>query len=122
MLGKLALITLVCLAAYGVGSCTYQVAGFDEDYNREKAQEEAAIQEQARKNAVPRMVSTDGTCETWAFLPQGGKRWLYFARCDGKTTTYNQWEECRTVSQGKTSRQECETKQLEIEQLSRSKN
>lgn len=60
---------------------------------------------EAAENAKPRKVSEANGCEVWAFKP--GDRWQYFTRCGSTTQTTNTWDECRSVTSGKTTRTEC---------------
>lgn len=60
---------------------------------------------QAAEDAKPRKVSEANGCEVWTFKP--GDRWQYFTRCGSATQTTNTWEECRSVTSGKTTRTEC---------------
>lgn len=54
---------------------------------------------------LPRKVNEANGCEVWAFKP--ADRWLYFTRCGAKTEITNAWDECRSVSSGKTTRTVC---------------
>ena len=77
----------------------------------------AERQAEATKKAqdkLPRKVNQANGCEVWAFKPTD--RWLYFTRCGAATETTNTWDECRTVSQGKTTRTECTPKSAVIAQ------
>jgi hypothetical protein len=63
---------------------------------------------------LPRKVNEANGCEVWAFKP--ADRWLYFTRCGAKTETTNAWNECRSVTTGKTTRTECTPRSAVITQ------
>lgn len=76
---------------------------------------EAERAKQAAEDVKPRKVSEANGCEVWAFNPGG--RWQYFTRCGAAaTSTKNSWEECRSVTIGKTSRTECTPHTLTVTQ------
>lgn len=79
--------------------------------------ERAAEAAQRDADKKPRKVSEASGCETWAFKPSD--RWLYFARCDAKTSTTNTWDVCRSVTTGKTTRTECTPHSATVEQAPR---
>ncbi|WP_304349986.1 hypothetical protein [Comamonas testosteroni] len=80
----------------------------------EREAEHKARENQALEDRKPRKVSEANGCEVWAFNPGG--RWQYFTRCGAATQTTNTWEECRSVTSGKTTRQECTPHRLTITQ------
>lgn len=96
---------IMCAAVFApLALLFYEI--FSDDSKERRASAEKAKQAQALEDSKPRKVSEANGCEVWAFKP--GARWQYFTRCDTATThTINTWEECRSVSSGKTTRQEC---------------
>lgn len=78
---------------------------FSDSGKERRAAQEKEHQDKINADRQPRKVSEANGCEVWAFKP--GERWQYFTRCGAATQTTNVWEECRTVSMGKTTRQEC---------------
>ena len=87
----------------GVKSCWN--SEFSDAAVAEKTAKRKAEAEQKANDAKPRKVSEANGCEVWAFNP--GSRWQYFTRCGAATQTTNTWEECRSVTSGKSTRQEC---------------
>lgn len=73
-----------------------------------------AHRQQVEADKLPRKVNESNGCEVWAFNP--GDRWLYFTRCGAKTETTNAWDECRSVTTGKTTRTECTPRSAVISQ------
>lgn len=104
-----AFLWAVILAFGGFASFVYWYETRPETAAKRSA-DAARIEDERR----PRKVNEANGCEVWAFKPSD--RWLYFTRCDAKTETVNQWETCRSVSQGKTTRTECQEHALPITQ------
>lgn len=80
----------------------------------QRAAERKAEEHQRLEDRKPRKVSEANGCEVWAFKP--GDRWQYFTRCGAVTQTTNVWEECRSVTSGKTTRQECTPHSMTVTQ------
>lgn len=90
--------------------CTYHM-----EFSPEADVRRAERDRQHAENKLPRKVNDAGGCEVWAFNPTGDGRWLYFTKCgSAKTDTKNEWEECRSVLVGKTTRQECTPHSMSI--------
>lgn len=70
--------------------------------------------QQKQDDRLPRKTSEAGGCEVWAFKP--ADRWLYFTRCDVRTTTANTWQECRTTQAGRYPGNACTTQEMNIGQ------
>lgn len=87
---------------------------FGPEARAEVEAERKAKEAQRIEDAKPRKVSEANGCEVWAFNPGG--RWQYFTRCGAATQTTNTWDECRSVTSGKTTRQECTPHSLTITQ------
>ncbi|MGE8446732.1 MAG: pilus assembly FimT family protein [Comamonas sp.] len=98
------LVVAFTVVAILVGSCV-----MDPERVAQRAAEEAAekkaVESKRQAELKPRKISEADGCEVWAFNP--GQRWQYFTRCGSKTETKTTWDECRTVTSGKTSRTEC---------------
>lgn len=98
--GGFALYTILALAVILPVGCIAHDIWTDGPGHRE-----AERAKQAAEDAKPRKVSEANGCEVWTFKP--GDRWQYFTRCGSATQTTNTWEECRSVTSGKTTRTEC---------------
>ena len=109
MRDALKLVGCALFAAFIPVSCIVWNEGRPETVAKRQA--DAAKEAQ---NKLPRKVNEANGCEVWAFKPSD--RWLYFTRCAAATETTNTWDECRTVSQGKTTRTECTPKSAVIAQ------
>lgn len=105
ILGALVALSFAALVFFGLKSCADWVYNWPANI---------AHRQQIEAEKLPRKVNEAGGCEVWAFKP--GDRWLYFTKCGSKTETTNTWDECRTVSQGKTSRTECTPRSTVIAQ------
>ena len=107
--GGFALYTILALAVIlSVGYIAHDI------WTDGPERRDAERAKQAAEDAKPRKVSEANGCEVWAFKP--GSRWQYFTRCGAATQTTNTWDECRSVTSGKTTRQECTPHSLTITQ------
>lgn len=88
---------------------------FHPDNVAAREKREAASLAKREADKLPRKYREANGCEVWTFKP--GDRWLYFTRCGAdKTETINTWDECRSVTSGKTTRQECTPHSMSIKQ------
>ena len=110
---EILLVAAATGALIWVTSCAFSPEAQAERVAKEVAEQK--VKEAKRvEDAKPRKVSEANGCEVWAFKPHG--RWQYFTRCGSATETTNVWEECRSVSSGKTTRTECTPHSMTVTQ------
>ena len=110
--GHFALYTILALCVILPVGCVGAIA--HDSWTDGPERREAERAKQAAEDAKPRKVSEANGCEVWAFNPDN--RWQYFTRCGATTQTTNTWDEFRSVTIGKTTRQECTPHSLTVTQ------
>lgn len=110
------ILVIIAIPSFVLRMCYTEV--WSEEARQRHAQRERDAQQTAYEQSLPRKIREANGCEVWAFKP--GPRWLYFTRCgQDQTETMNRWEVCKSVTQGKQTRQECHEEAMSIEQSSK---